>query len=506
MILKNIKSVFLSNIVIQIVGFISGFILKRLIAPSLMGIWNLVNLMTSYIQMFSLGTAGGLQREMPYYLGSGNLEMEKKLRETHLAVVYIEVGLSTFLFLLFFLIKGNFWLENFWFLYLLAPFYALFNRAYSFIMNCFQARQQFVELSKINVCVSFVNVGLTVLGAWFFGLPGLFVGFTLLYIYRIWLGIVVAKRFGLHFSARFHPEVFKELFKVGFPLQIGGYLWGIFVTIDSILVAKWLGVTQLAFYAMGVGYKNQLGEFPTQVNNIFFQRIMNKYGKEKTLKSISKDVMAFFQGNLLVVVPFVCLAGVFVLPFLIRSFINNYSPAIPSIIILLFGMFFAPQADILMNLLTLKKSFKMLIFVSVLALGINVVSICLFNAWEPGITNVALGVLVGNAAFFVILLLIATPGVLSGVEKIRVILYQYLAFLFTVVIFLVLEQVFPVSGIFGTDLMRTFFKFGLSLLCCIPIAIYGLVISDAWHKVKEEIFSIFNGFALRFSMTKSEDI
>lgn len=80
MLLKNIKAVLLSNVIIQSVGFISSFILKRLIEPALMGVWNLANIMATYIQMFNFGAASAVQRQMPYYLGRGDLKKEKKVR------------------------------------------------------------------------------------------------------------------------------------------------------------------------------------------------------------------------------------------------------------------------------------------------------------------------------------------------------------------------------------------------------------------------------------------
>ena len=67
-----------------------------------MGIWNLVAIITSYMQMLNMGTANAVQREMPYYLGCENLEMERKVRETHLAVVFIEITVATAIFLIFF--------------------------------------------------------------------------------------------------------------------------------------------------------------------------------------------------------------------------------------------------------------------------------------------------------------------------------------------------------------------------------------------------------------------
>jgi len=287
MLFKNIKAVFLSNIIIQIVGIAASFVIKSFIGPSLMGIWNLVSIIIDYIQRFNLGTPTAAQREIPYYLGQGNLDMERKVRETFFSVIILEVFLASGVFLLYFFIKGDFLAISFWFLYLLAPFYALANRIYVAMLVCFQSRQQFVELSKQNVYISIAGIFFTVLGGWLGGIIGLFIGFAMLYMFRIYLGLMLAHKTGFSFTVKFHPTVFRELFKLGAPMEIASYLWAVFISIDSVLAAKWLGVEYLAFYALGVNLSKQLSDFPTQVNTIFYPRIMHKYGKENDLKGLS---------------------------------------------------------------------------------------------------------------------------------------------------------------------------------------------------------------------------
>jgi O-antigen/teichoic acid export membrane protein len=494
MILKNIKAVFLSNIVIQVVGFISSFVIKRFIEPATMGIWNLVSIITNYIQMFNLGTVSAAQREMPYYLGKGDLEMETKIRETYFSVILLEVSLASLIFLFYFFIKTDFLATAFWFLYLLAPFYALATKTYSAMVTVFQSRQQFVDLSKQNIYISIAGVVLTIAGGWLGGIVGLFIGFALLYAYRIYLNIKLARQVGLRFTLKFHPEVFKGLFKMGFQMEIASYLWGIFATIDSVMAARWLGVSQLAFYSIGASFSKQLGDFPTQVNSIFYPRIMQKFGQASDLKAIKNDVEAFFLGNLLVVVPFICLAGYFAMAWLVRTLIHNYSPAIEPARILLFSLFYVPQMHLLFGLFNLKKHLKRLIFFNALALGLTAVSIIVLNLHYPQLWSIALGTVIGYALAFIITFIVATRDVLSNWEKGKILALQMATVVYTAVVMAGLEYIFPPDQLskWG-DFLHTGIKISLSLALCLPLILFGLKISGAWDKVKEEIASSWHG-------------
>lgn len=498
MILKNIKAVFLSNIVIQIMGFVSSFVVKWFIGPSTMGIWNLVSIITDYIQRFNLGMPAAAQREMPYYLGKGDLGREQKVRETYFAMVIIEVILASAVFLLFFFIKGNFLAVSFWFLYLLAPFYAMTTRIYTAMVDCIQSRQHFVELSKQNIYISVAGVILTILGGWLGGIIGLFIGFALLYLFRVYLGVKLAQKAGFKFTIKFHYDVFKELFRFGFLIQIASYIWGIFLTIDSVLAAQWLGVKQLAFYALGVQLYRQLLNFPAQVNAIFFPRMMQKYGKENNINAISNDVFVFCVGNIVVLIPFLYLSGAFLVPCLIRVFIGNYAPAIEPARILLFCLFFAPQTGILMNVYFFRKQTGHFIFFNASALVILFISIWLFNFRGASLFNIALGTLAGYAILFYFMFILSNRSVLSVKEKIKILMLQFGMMAFTGTVFFMLEKMLPVSGSSKyLDLGYTAIKIMISTIVCLPFAIYGLRLSNTWDKVKQEMGSTWDGLKIR---------
>jgi len=509
MILKNIKAVFLSNIIIQALGVVASIVIKRLIEPSAMGVWNLVNIVTNYIQMFNLGTATAAQREMPYYLGRGDLEMEKKIRETYFSVIILEVVLASAVFLIYFFARFNFLAVSYWFLYLLAPFYALMTRIYSSMMAAFQVRQQFVHLSKQNVVISIAGILLTILGGWCWGIIGLFIGFALLYAFRIYLSLALAKKIGLIFTIKFHPAIFKNLFKMGIAMEIASYLWGIFATIDSVMAAKWLGVTQLAFYSVGVNFSKQLSDFPTQINTIFYPRIMHKFGKENNIKSVSSDVFAFFVGNLLVVVPFICLAGSFALPWMIRTMIRNYSDAITPTVILIFTIFFVPQMHILLGLFNLKKQLNRLIVFNGAILLITFGSILLFNLKSQSLFSIAMGTLTGYFLSFILLFLFSTNDVLDFGGKVKILSLQMVAFILTIASYLTLEWIFPYcAASWQLDLAYTLIKITISFILCLPLALYGLMLSGAWDKVKEEICKTWAGLqvTVRAFIPESRDL
>lgn len=491
MLLRNIKAVLLSSVLVQIIIFISTFIVRRFIEPNAMGTWNLVTIYTRYIHMFNFGTTSAAQRQIPYYLGKGETEKEKKVRETFFSVIFIEIAFASLIYLIYLFTRENQLTVNYWFLYFLAPFFALTTRFYDAMIVVFQSRQEFVALSKQNVYISISQVVFTVIGAWTGNIVGLFIGYAILYMFRIYLNIRLARNVGVRFTFKFHPEVFKELFKLGVPMEIAGYLWGIFVTIDSLLVAKWLGVAPLAFYAIGIAFSRQLGDFPTQINSVLYPRIMQNYGKNKDFSTIKNDINIFFIGNLLVLIPFLYLAGSFLCPFLIRTFINDYSPAIIPLQILLLTIFTMPQLHILFNIFSIKKQMLNLILFNGAALVITALSVYLFYTVNGTLWSVAAGVAVGYFIFFLFLFFVSTQNILHNYERIKILISLIGTICFSSIVFLLLEYSLPISE---TSLLRdalfTLFKIVVSFLLCLPLAIYGLKSIDVWEKVKADIFSM----------------
>ncbi|MCX5749179.1 MAG: oligosaccharide flippase family protein [Candidatus Saganbacteria bacterium] len=501
MILKNIKAVFLSNILIQIIGFIASFIIKRFIEPSLMGVWNLVNIVVRYILMLNSGVGSAAQREIPYLAGRNDKDAEEKTKQTFFAVIVIELFAATVLFYCFFFFKRDIFQSNLWYLFLAAPFYAFTTRIYDAFVTVFQAHQEFVKLSKLNVLFSVVNIVLSVAGALFFGITGLFVGIGIFYLYRIYKIWALSKQSEIKISIKFHWDTFVNLIKIGFPLETGSYFYGLFITIDSLLVAKWLGVTSLAFYSMGLAISRQMGDFPTQVNTIIFPRIMKKFGQNHNLREISKDVYVFFIGNLLIIIPFLVLFVVFVGPWLVRLFIRNYIESIPSLVILAFSMFFIPQIHLPFNIFLLKKQMIKVVGYTALNFIILLTSIFLINFQSPSLMMIAVSVLIGQFICFIVVFWDSMTDVLTLKEKIIVLLFLQAAFWSCLIIMLVLERIFPSSMSRGADTINMLIKTTLSFIICVPIAVWALAFTGTWDKVKDEIYSTLINFRTRFGFT-----
>lgn len=499
MILKNVKAVFLSNILIQAIGFIASFVIKRFIAPSLMGVWNLVTIAVNYILMVNTGVGSAASRQLPYWAGRGDAERETKTQETFFFVVLVELLISTVIFYLVFLFKRDLFQSEVWYLFLLAPFYAFTIRIYNSFVVVFRAKQEFVRLSKQNIQFAVMNIVLAMAGAWLMGIAGYFIGIALFYSFRVYKMIQLTRKTGIKIRIRFHKDIFAELVKMGFPIEVGSYFYGFFITIDSILVTRWLGIGSLALYTVGANLAKQMGDFPTQVNTIIFPRIVNKFAMTHDLKQLSKEVYIFFIGNLLIIVPFLTLFIVFVGPWLIRSFIRNYLGAAEPLVITAFTMFFIPQIHLPFSMFLLKKQVWKTVAYNIFNFFVLSGVILLANHGSPSLQGVAASVVLGYFICFAVVFWDSMNGVLSTSEKIRVLAFQQASFWSCAALVFFLEMAFPSSMSRQQDTLNTAAKMAIAFSICAPVAYWVLIFTGTWEKVRDELMLTITNFRSRFA-------
>jgi hypothetical protein len=184
-------------------------------------------------------------------------------------------------------------------------------------------------------------------------------------------------------------------------------------------------------------------------------------------------------------------------PWIIRNFVSNYSDAILPARILLFAVFFIPPSHILINVFNLKKQFGLIMIFNALALFLTVCGIAFFNIKGPGLWSIAAGTVTGYMVFFIFIFLFSTRGILNGRERGKILIFQFIAVLFTGMVFIGLEKFFPASTSRLRDTSLTALKIGISFVICIPLAVYGFKVSNAWERVKTDTLSALTSARLK---------
>jgi H+/gluconate symporter-like permease len=151
-----------------------------------------------------------------------------------------------------------------------------------------------------------------------------------------------------------------------------------------------------------------------------------------------------------------------------------------------------------MNVLYFQKKLLHLILYNVLSVGILFLSIWLLNIRGVSLFNIALGTVAGYMIFYLFVFMCSSSIVMSIERKIKILLLQFGAMIFTGAVYFALENTIPSPGSSKLlDLGYTAIKMLLGSLACLPLIIYGIKLTNAWEKVKEEISSTWSGWKIR---------
>ncbi|MBL0225446.1 MAG: hypothetical protein IPQ16_07675 [Geobacteraceae bacterium] len=94
--LRKLTAVFAGgNFLSMIIRLSGGFLTARLSDPAVLGLFNGIGLVIGYVPFLQLGVLNGLNRELPYYIGSGDKEHAHALAATAQAWALIVGSVTT---------------------------------------------------------------------------------------------------------------------------------------------------------------------------------------------------------------------------------------------------------------------------------------------------------------------------------------------------------------------------------------------------------------------------
>ncbi len=153
-----------------------------------------------------------------------------------------------------------------------------------------------------------------------FGFYGMFVGIVLSIVgmYVLWrrLGLTTWRRPA--FAWRIDRSRVRELMSFGFPIAIQGQIWLLFMSVDNLIVAGFLSVKDLGYYALGVSVTGYVLHLPRSIGAALFPRMTEKFGETSDIKSIRHYAVDTQRVLAYMLVPLFLGAAFFLVPVLIR--------------------------------------------------------------------------------------------------------------------------------------------------------------------------------------------
>ncbi len=316
------------NLVAMALRLVGGVLLGRLVAPATLGLFTGIGLVLGYAPALQLGILNGLNRELPYFVGKGDLQRVKDLASAAQAWALV-VGGAVFLALAgiagWELAQGENWKAAGWFTNAILAVFLFYSTYY--LQMTFRSSHDFARLALANVVESMAGVALLVVVAFmdFYGLCLRLVLMTaicaaLLYHWR-----------PIPVSPRWSFKDLKHLLIIGAPIfgvgQLFGWWGGV---INSTLVLKLTGTEGMGLYSMVVLGIGALDIVPAAVSQVIYPRMAEQYGRRQSIRGLlplARKPMLLSAAGL---VPVIVAAWFLVGPAM-RLVVPAYADAVPAV-------------------------------------------------------------------------------------------------------------------------------------------------------------------------------
>ncbi|MEO5361016.1 MAG: oligosaccharide flippase family protein [Nitrospirota bacterium] len=261
--IQNISRYVASNIFQRACGIVNTFIKPKLLPPELYGLWNLINIITTYATYAHLGTRNAMFYLLPYHKSRDETTECNNIKA---AVFYGSMFLST-------IIVIGVWIYAFYGNLtkieqaglLSAGIIILLNCIFDYQFNEISANKQFKLISSINYTRSVIAVILNAALIYYLSIYGMYLSALL----SVFIMVIY-----MHMSSPvklvepFNITVFIDLTKKGLPILIYNISNDLISSIDRIIIAYFLGLKELGYYSITGLVFNFLVQIPGDAREV----------------------------------------------------------------------------------------------------------------------------------------------------------------------------------------------------------------------------------------------
>lgn len=376
-----------TSFLIRFITFIRGFIVARLLDPSLYGYFSGLSLIFLYNAQGHLGILHGMNRSLSISKGAKSHQSFDEVKNNGVSAIAILSLIISGGILLYSFVKADVYSTYvIWGIRIYAIVGVLYHMEYVY-HSLFRVDHRFKEINISRLIFASSNIILVVLLIYLFGFYGVL--FAL-------LGAVAIQNTYLFVKGKFkfklvlNPDLIKDLLKTGAPISFAYLTTVILNSVDRIMIIRFLSSAELGFYAIGLTLSAEfLLRIPDAISYVIYPRILEEYGKSGDTRSL----LHLFRAPSVVLgcVMAVAIGLLFLsIDYLIIYLLPNYIPAIEVTRILIFSVYFVSINQIAVRVIITTKRTKALILFQVMAIFLNTIANYIAIQRGMGIRGVAL--------------------------------------------------------------------------------------------------------------------
>lgn len=379
-----------SSVVKALVSLVVGFIIAKYVSPEDLGLWTTISLALTYSVFLQAGIINGLNLELPYAYGKGEIEKAEKMAgvaQTYTLVISIFVfvfGIFCFFFLHFQSDKMKWGILS-------ITIIICFSFYQNYLLSTFRSNNSFLKLSYIQIVDAVVNLITIVLIVHYFYYGMLIKAVAVICIYVFLLHLNRPIKVKLYWN----KDVLLKLSKVGLPIFGLAYMESIASTFDKIWLINFSDLTQVGLYSFGLYALTAITLFSNSVASYIYPRMTYNYGKSNDRLVLWSYVKKITIILFLCQIP-IAIIGYILMPYLIQTYFPKYILSISTMQILLIAGILKGMVIGVNVLWSIKKWKYMIIYQVSYSVLLISFTFLFFRIYENRIEGIAYGVLYAN--------------------------------------------------------------------------------------------------------------
>lgn len=337
-----------------IAGMIVGFMNMRWLGPELLGIWQSLTIINSYLPFLQLGIQSSLNIDLPVLLGKGDQEQVEKHVGTaksfaiYLSFVILLIGSIVLCVLIFKqkdlkIITGA----------AVIIYLAFISCIQLHLIATYRSAAAFDKLSKIYIVDTIATLLLL-----FFIYKYLYYGLLIYHTCKETIKVALMYIYAPYrkLPKCFDKNVFKGLLSRGVLLMCLGQIKGIIDSFPRLLLLSLGGVVQVGLFSPALAVNGFMGMIPNQLTQFLQPQLGFKYGQTKRALDLETYINKLTIYLPLVTLPF-SIIGWFLIGPVVEYFFPKYIESIWAVRIMLIGFLFS-FSYVINNVLRTIRAYK----------------------------------------------------------------------------------------------------------------------------------------------------
>jgi O-antigen/teichoic acid export membrane protein len=271
-----------TTLICHALGAVSSLLLRMLLSPAQMGIWQALKMFLSYGNYANLGISKGAAREFNIALGSGNLPAARH----GLDLAFTVNTLSSLVYGAL-LVGVGFWIgysdggiwAGPWAVGLAAiGVLGVLARYVTFQVTILRTQQAFAVTSRLSILEGMLTLVACGLATWCWGLPGLYAGTLIVLLGSL---AFLRRHASIALNWAWQSAEIRRLIGIGAPILLAGAVSSLFRSLDKWMILAYLSDRefQLGCYSLALMITTQLYGLGNMLAMVTGPRYGEKFGQ-----------------------------------------------------------------------------------------------------------------------------------------------------------------------------------------------------------------------------------